>query len=138
MFLHIMEFTKDEVIGKTVLELNLFDDINQRDIIKLKMKEKGFVNNVEVKIKSKTGKILIGLFSASYIYIGEDLCLLTSMIDITEKKMHEEKLALILSETENMNRLMTGREERVLELKLEINNLLKQLGKDIKYRSVED
>jgi PAS domain S-box-containing protein len=58
--------------------------------------------------------------------------------DITEKKMDEEKLSKIMSETEKMNRLMTGREERILELKLEINNLLKQLGKEIKFKSVED
>jgi len=60
------------------------------------------------------------------------------MIDITEKKKDEEKLAKILSETENMNRLMTGREERILELKTDINNLLKLLGKETKYKSVED
>jgi PAS domain S-box-containing protein len=138
LFLEVMEFTKDEVIGKTVLELNLFDDIQQREIIKSNIKENGSVNNVEVKIKTKTGKALIGLFSATNISIGDEPCLLTTMIDITEKKKDEEKLSKVMSETENMNRLMTGREERILELKLEINNLLKQLGKDIKFKSVED
>ncbi|MFZ4724888.1 MAG: PAS domain-containing protein, partial [Paludibacter sp.] len=138
LFLEVMEFTKEEVIGKTTLELNLFDDLQQREIIKSVIKEKGFVSNVEVKIKTKSGKSLIGLFSGAYISIGDELCLLTTMIDITKKKQDEVKLSKVMLETENMNRLMTGREERILELKLEINNLLKQLGKDIKYKSVED
>ena len=138
LFLEVMEFTKDEVIGKTVLELNLFEDMHQREIIKSTIKENGFIKNVEVKIKTKTGKALIGLFSGTYISIGDEPCLLTTMIDITDKKLDEEKLSKVMLETENMNRLMTGREERILELKLDINNLLKQLGKDIKYKSVED
>lgn len=138
LFLEVMEFTKDEVIGKSTLELNLFDDLHQREIIKTIIKENGFVNNAEVKIKTKTGKALIGLFSGTNINIGDEPCLLTTMIDITEKKKDEEKLAKILSETENMNRLMTGREERILELKTDINNLLKLLGKETKYKSVED
>jgi PAS domain S-box-containing protein len=138
LFLEVMEFTKDEVIGKTILELDLFEDIQQREIIKSSIKENGFVNNVEVKIKTKTGKALIGLFSGTHINIGDEPCLLTTMIDITEKKMDEEKLSKVMSETENMNRVMTGREERILELKFEINNLLKQMGKDIKFKSVED
>jgi PAS domain S-box-containing protein len=65
LFLEVMEFTKDEVIGKTILELDLFEDIQQREIIKSSIKENGFVNNVEVKIKTKTGKALIGLQTGS-------------------------------------------------------------------------
>ena len=118
--------------------MNLFEDIHQREITRSVINKKNFVKDIEVKVKTKTGKELIGLFSVININVSEEPCWLTTMIDITEKKIAEEKLAKILSETENMNRLMTGREERILELKIDINNLLRQLGKEIKYKSVEE
>ena len=89
MFLRVLEYSRDEVIGKTSKELTLFDDYNQRDLIKASMMENGFVRDVEVKIKTKTGKILFGLFSASLINIGEEQCWLTTMTDITRRKQAE-------------------------------------------------
>ncbi|MDP8286173.1 MAG: ABC transporter substrate-binding protein, partial [Candidatus Electryonea clarkiae] len=53
--------------------------------------------------------------------------------DITERKQAEQKLNDTLDQLQRHNRLMTGREERVMKLKSEINNLLKEFGRDIKY-----
>jgi len=47
----------------------------------------------------------------------------------------EEKVEII-AEMERMNRLMTGREMRVIEMKKEVNALLKELGKEPEYKSV--
>jgi PAS domain S-box-containing protein len=55
--------------------------------------------------------------------------------DITERKEVEEELRRTFEATERINRLMTDREDRVLELKDEVNALLGQLGRDVKYRS---
>jgi hypothetical protein len=39
---------------------------------------------------------------------------------------------------ERFNQLMRGRERRTLELKAEINNLLKELGRPKKYRTTTE
>jgi PAS domain S-box-containing protein len=50
-------------------------------------------------------------------------------------KMHqvEEERQASLEESERMNRLMSGREERIIEIKEEVNTLLSELGRDTKY-----
>jgi PAS domain S-box-containing protein len=55
--------------------------------------------------------------------------------DLTDRKRDEEKLRTTLSELERFNRLMLNREERVLELKREINQLLAASGLPTAYPS---
>jgi len=58
--------------------------------------------------------------------------------DITEQNRSEERLKRTLEDMERFNHLMRGRERRTLELKAEINSLLKELGQPIKYRTTLD
>jgi hypothetical protein len=54
--------------------------------------------------------------------------------DITDRKRTEEQLRLRMEEMERFNRLVVGREERMVQLKKEINELLEEMGKEKKYR----
>ena len=54
--------------------------------------------------------------------------------DITERKRTEKKLQERMNELEIFYRATLEREERVIELKQEVNELLEQLGKNRKYR----
>ena len=58
--------------------------------------------------------------------------------DLTERKRDEEKLRATLSELELFNRVMMNREQRVLELKTEINQLLAASGRPPDYPSVNE
>ncbi|MDF7799949.1 PAS domain S-box protein [Pontiellaceae bacterium B1224] len=58
--------------------------------------------------------------------------------DVTEQNRAEERLKRTLEDMERFNQLMRGRERRTLELKAEINGLLKQLGQTQKYRTTTD
>lgn len=64
--------------------------------------------------------------------------LLATCHDINERKKAEEKLAGLYAETERVNRLMAGREDRVIELKKEINAQCRLLKQEIAYPSVEE
>ncbi|MDF7826570.1 PAS domain S-box protein [Pontiellaceae bacterium B12227] len=58
--------------------------------------------------------------------------------DVTEQNRAEDRLKRTLEDMERFNQLMRGRERRTLELKAEINNLLKELGQTKKYRTTTD
>ncbi|MEI8202584.1 MAG: PAS domain S-box protein [Bacteroidota bacterium] len=92
MFLEVLEYTRNEVIGFTSQDLDIFEDYQQREFTKSILVENGFAKDIEVKIRTKSGKILTGLFSASSIIIGEDSCWLTTMTDITERKLAEQEI----------------------------------------------
>jgi len=57
--------------------------------------------------------------------------------DITERKHMEEELKRNLEELERFNKLATGREIKMIQLKEEINELLGQLNQDKKYKIVQ-
>lgn len=60
------------------------------------------------------------------------------VIDITERKRTEEKLAAQLDELRRWHDATLGREGRVLELKREVNTLLTEQGQPPRYSSVEE
>jgi PAS domain S-box-containing protein len=60
--------------------------------------------------------------------------------DLTHEKEIAEQMCLVeeqrqasLEESDRMNRLMSGREERIIEIKEEVNALLSELGRETKY-----
>ena len=57
--------------------------------------------------------------------------------DITDLKKAEEDIHLKLSEIESFNRLTLGREERIIELKREVNKLSSELGRDKPFMTAE-
>ena len=54
--------------------------------------------------------------------------------DITERKQTEEALKQNYAEIERVNNVTVGREVRMVELKREVNTLLKAVGQPEKYR----
>ncbi len=57
--------------------------------------------------------------------------------DTSEKRVAEEKVQSQLNELQRWQDVMINREEKTLVLKHEINELLKQIGKPIRYSSVD-
>ncbi len=56
-----------------------------------------------------------------------------SLLDITHKVKNEQQLKEKIEDLEKFNKLMVGRENRMIELKREVNHLLKESGRDEKY-----
>ncbi len=66
---------------------------------------------------------------------GKLIYMVEYSFDITDLKKAQEDLQNKLGMVEKLNKLMFGREERVLQLKKEINDLLRGMGKPPKYYS---
>jgi len=90
-FLKLMGFKRDEVIGNTSTELGLIT-AEQRSIVFNEFKKKGLVDNLELQVRPKNGKLIHGLFNAVLMSLGKEKYLLTVMTDISERKRLEEEL----------------------------------------------
>lgn len=90
--LEIFGFERDEIIGKTSGELNVYKDIKERDRMRTEVKEKGFVRDFQVTHQTKRGEIRHALLSVDTIQIKNEPYILTVLNDITRLKQAEQSL----------------------------------------------
>ncbi len=85
-------YTREEVIGRKVTELNIWVNPEDRERMMKMMKDKGRVTNEEFYFHVKSGGIHPVLVSAENVNIGGEDYLLVMASDITERKQAEEAL----------------------------------------------
>jgi PAS domain S-box-containing protein/putative nucleotidyltransferase with HDIG domain len=92
VFLKVVGYRRDEVIGFTRSELNIFEE--PEDLVRAKQffSEHGSLRDWETAARTKSGEPLICLISADRINIGGTEYLLSVTNDITERKRAEEGL----------------------------------------------
>jgi PAS domain S-box-containing protein len=94
-------YSREELIGRTTVEMNLYVDPAERSDIVQRLKKTGLLTDLERQIRTKSGEIRTAVFSLVPIQMGSEPCLLSIAHDITERKRAES--------------LLTG-EKRVLEM----------------------
>lgn len=104
-FLALTNYTRDEALGKTTNELEIWVNPEERDEALLELLNKGEIRAREYKFKNRSGKILHGLFSASVVQINNKPHILTSIEDITARK--EAQMALEV-EHQKMNAMISA------------------------------
>ncbi len=85
-------FTSEDLIGKTTLELNIWESLELRNRFLEMLAEKGRVTNFEAGFRKKDGKVLTGLISAEFINIQGERFLLSVILDISDRKTMEHSL----------------------------------------------
>lgn len=89
----------------------------------------------EVRLVNKKGEIRYALLDISMVPgTGQSI---VSILDITDRIEAENDLKAKADELERFNNLMLGREMRMIELKIEVNELLKRAGGKEKYKIQE-
>ena len=84
---------RDEVIGRSPLDINLWVDPSQRSLFMNQLLAAGRVRDFQSKFCRKDAQIRIGLGSAELIDVNGEPCVLAVIADVTERKMAEEALA---------------------------------------------
>jgi diguanylate cyclase (GGDEF)-like protein/PAS domain S-box-containing protein len=118
-FLQAAGYRREELIGHTVFELNMWADPQERDAFSQVLREQGSLHNVEVAFRKKSGEVCKVLMFAELIEIAAEQCILTVSKDITERKRTEEEGAKYQEQLEELVA------ERTAELKA-INEQLQQ------------
>jgi PAS domain S-box-containing protein len=127
-------FAKGELLGRKTPEL--YNDPAERNKLIKALKEAGSLKNYEIQVKKSDGTPFWVSISINRIVYSGGPALLATSIDITERKRAEEELRLRTEELKSsneeltfFNRTMADREERMIELKKQANELCKQLGR---------
>jgi PAS domain S-box-containing protein len=91
-FVQIMGYNPEELIGKTLPELNLWKNPEERKRFFKDLKEKGSVENRKTEFVRKDGGVIIGLMSARVFRMQEEEVVLSIGRDITEHLRLEDQL----------------------------------------------
>ncbi|MFC1553600.1 PAS domain S-box protein [candidate division KSB1 bacterium] len=91
-FTSLTGYTEEDVIGKSSIDLNIWDRKQDRELLVNKLKYAGKISNFETVFLNKSGEKRICIMSSSIININDEPHLLSITKDITEsKKALEEK-----------------------------------------------
>lgn len=92
-FLTMTGHTREEVLGRTPLEIELWINPGQRADGLRRLREGQPVREIEADFRMKSGEVRTCLMSADLIELNGEPCVLTALTDITERKQAEVVLA---------------------------------------------
>ncbi len=85
-FLRFSGYTRDEVVGRTVLELKLYEHDTQRALVLGQLQQHGHLHDHEQLFRTKSGQFRNQLLWFELLTFSGEQCILTITWDITERK----------------------------------------------------
>lgn len=92
-FERVSGYSRDEVIGKTSMELGLWCDVADRAALVERLREQRMVRGYEVKLRTKQHEVRITRCSMELIELAGQPCILNAIEDITEQRKIEHAKA---------------------------------------------
>ncbi len=89
-YLRMFGYQRDDVIGRSSKELNVWVNWDERDRVVKVLREHGSLRDQEMQFRSKEGRILDTLTSLEVLDLDDGLCSLSLIHDVTERKRAEE------------------------------------------------
>lgn len=91
-FQEITGYKREEVIGRTSTDLQLWADPDARMVMLKLLNEHGHVRNLDVRFRVKSGEIRELLWSADVIEYQGEACLIAISRDVTDQRQMEREL----------------------------------------------
>lgn len=86
-------YKREEIIGSTSIDINLFKDPQKRQDLKRGLLQYGKLENFQFEIRYKNGEIRQARIWSRQFYYDEKPCHITGCIDITEQQRLEKEMA---------------------------------------------
>jgi PAS domain S-box-containing protein len=96
-------YARDEMVGRTTHELNLWPHPADRRKMQEQLQRDGAVRGLEVEYRKKSGEAGYAVWHAAQILIEDEPCLLTMAQDITAYKQAQAALSQYAAELQNRN-----------------------------------
>ena len=109
-FAQILGYTEEEIIGRTSMQLGMWDDPQARKPMVAMLRKDGAVTNFETRFRTRSGQLVHGLMSAAVIEIEGVPHMISVIRDITEEKRAKAERVRIeaqLRESQKMEALGT-------------------------------
>ena len=91
-FLRVMGYSREEVLASTGAELRAFVNRDRMREMLAQLHADGFVRNFEIELRTRNGRLIPHLFSASVVNVAGELCVIAIIHDISTLKQTEREL----------------------------------------------
>lgn len=114
-FCRISGFTRQDVIGKTSVELGWIPAAKREEMKEI-LRRDGQINDVELELERRDGAVITVLYTAVIITISGQEHLLSIALDVTERKKNQDKLDYL---SECFNQALNGSRHILYRLNVE-------------------
>ncbi|MEQ8200126.1 MAG: PAS domain S-box protein [Syntrophomonadaceae bacterium] len=81
--LKILGYQRDEVIGKSAWDINVWVDIGEREVVMNEFSKRGYARNIECRFRKKKGGYIVTLISTSVISVDGEKFMVLAAKDIS-------------------------------------------------------
>ncbi len=89
-FLRSSGYTREETIGRTTLDLNVWQHAAQREEFLQRFRQAGTIRDFSVQFRTKAGRVHTLLLNADLIELAGEPCMLSVGIDISERRRRDQ------------------------------------------------
>ncbi|VVM71208.1 HTH-type transcriptional regulator MalT [Pseudomonas fluorescens] len=97
-FLDTLTYPSEEVLGKTLAEIDFIHDKGARNRLFSALEKAGSLDRIDVRIRRKDGELIDCTISADTVNIQDNPCYLLVLMNITERKRTELELVAAIEE----------------------------------------
>lgn len=88
----VLGFKREELLGQTAFALGIWHNPDERDLIGETISRMESIIDKEITFRRKSGELRLGIYSAEGLTINGESCLLSMLIDITERRQMENEM----------------------------------------------